>query len=298
MEKGLVFDIQKFSINNGPGIRTTAFLKGCPLRCLWCHNPESFSGRPQLMFKEKLCRLCGECARACGSGAVRVDGNGRSYDASKCTACGGCCDACVFDAVSMCGREYTSAELCGILLEDKAFYDDSGGGITLSGGEPAMQPEFCMEVLDAMRASGVHTALDTSGFCREDVFRRVVASADLVLFDIKHMDARAHKRLTGVDNGVILRNLEWLAGEGKPLTVRYPLIPGLNDREEDIAALACYLSGLGIGEIEVSVFHNWGENKYTQLCAEPAENIRPYSDWERAEKLKLFEKNKIKYKLA
>ncbi len=173
MTKGIVFDIQKFSINNGPGIRTTAFLKGCPLRCVWCHNPESFSRRPQIMYKEKLCVRCGECARVCDYGAVRMDENGRLYDPEKCVMCGACCDACMFEAISLCGEAYTAQELSDILLQDKDYYESSGGGVTLSGGEPTMQPDFCVEVFGIMRGEGVHTALDTSGYCAEDVFERV-----------------------------------------------------------------------------------------------------------------------------
>lgn len=224
---GRIFDITEFCLHDGPGIRTTVFLKGCPLRCQWCHNPEGQRFEKELMVSLNGCTGCGACQRACPSGA-------------RCTACGTCVTACPHRLRRVAGMDIEAAALAERILRDRDVFEQSGGGATLSGGEALAQPEFLLELLE--RLAGVHTALDTSGYAPETVFREAAKLSSMILYDVKLLDPEAHLRYTGVDNRPILDNLDWLCGERIPFIVRVPLIPGVNDGAF-LEALADRLAG-------------------------------------------------------
>lgn len=209
MTKGRIFDIKRFAVHDGSGIRTTVFLKGCPLKCLWCHNPEGISFRPQLAFYRHKCVGCGECAGVCPTGAQTMSADGHAYDRERCTACGRCEPVCLGRALVLYGKEMTADELMPVLLEDKAFYDNSGGGITLSGGECLCQPDFCAELLRKAKENGLNTAVDTCGFVPRAAIDAVMPYTDMFLYDIKAMDETVHIRCTGHANQPILENLRY-----------------------------------------------------------------------------------------
>ncbi len=250
---GLIFHIMRFSLRDGPGIRTTIFLKGCPLRCSWCHNPEGQSFGPSVMFFEERCRHCGDCAQVCPHGLT------------ECEACGLCVEACVAEARQLAGRSVSVAETLAEIERDVVFFDESGGGVTLSGGEPLAQPEFAGALLAACRARGIHTALDTCGMAPVDVLLRVAARADLVLFDLKAMQGGLHVQYTGAPNTAILENLEALAAAGRSVIVRYPLIPGVNDGAGELRAMAEFLRPLGLRRVDLLPYHRMGIDKYRRL---------------------------------
>ena len=261
---GLVFNIMRFSLDDGPGIRTAVFLKGCPLECWWCHNPESQGFQPALLYFEDRCRRCGDCIPVCPRGAIgNQDGVVRL--SAACQACGTCVEACLAGAREVAGREMTVAEVVDEVERDSVFFDQSGGGVTLSGGEPLSQPGFAAALLWECRARGIHTVLDTCGMADETTFLRVSAQADLVLYDLKLVDAALHARYTGAANAGILRNLEALAATGRPVIVRVPLIPGVNDGADQIAGLASLLHRLGLSRLDLLPYHRIGIQKYRRL---------------------------------
>ena len=263
---GTIFDIKRFAVHDGPGIRTTVFFKGCPLRCLWCHNPESMKIQRQIVFFENKCIGCGECFKRCPNGAVEATPQGRKYYRDKCVLCGTCVEYCYAEATVMQGREISVEEVVEEVEKDVPFYENSGGGVTLSGGEPAMQPEFCIAVLRKCREAGMHTTLDTSGHVKWDTFSRILEYVDLLLYDIKHMDPQKHKEYTGVSNELILSNLKKLDGLGIPIEIRMPMIPGLNDSEENLSAAAQFLSKMkNVQRIKLLPYHRLGEGKYERL---------------------------------
>lgn len=223
MSTGLLFDIKEFAVHDGPGVRTTVFFKGCPLRCIWCHNPEGISPEKQLMTKASRCRHCGRCLRPCTH--------------PECRPFGRCLYACPDALISVCGREWSADELTARLTRDAALMRDSGGGVTFSGGEPLMQPDFLTEMLDRMRRENIHTAIETSGAAAPAVFQACARAASLVIMDIKLADPAAHKRYTGADNAVILDNAAFLQKSGVPHLFRTPLIPGITDTEENLRAI-------------------------------------------------------------
>ncbi|MBI4875514.1 MAG: glycyl-radical enzyme activating protein [Acidobacteria bacterium] len=243
----------RFSLRDGPGIRTTVFLKGCPLRCAWCHNPESQDFGPSLMFNAERCRHCGDCEAVCPHGLA------------ACEVCGRCVEACVAEARQLAGRRVTVAELVAEIERDAIFFDESGGGVTLSGGEPMAQAEFSRAVLAACRARGIHTALDTCGQAPAETLLGVAAHADMVLFDLKAMDSDLHRRYTGVPNHAILANLTALAQAGHAVVVRYPLIPGVNDSAPELQAMADFLRPLGLRRLDLLPYHGIGIDKYRRL---------------------------------
>lgn len=266
----LVFNIQKFSIHDGPGIRTTVFVKGCPLRCRWCANPESQLTQAQVRWDRSACVGCGSCAAACPSGALLLTGEGVRADGAKCIGCGACARACGSHALTLDGEAKTVADVVRICLQDEMFYEESGGGVTVSGGEPLMHPDFVCELLTALRSKGVHTALETTGFASPEVFDRVTAQADLLLFDVKHHDSEQHVQGTGVPSGPIVENLRRAIAAGKAVLPRIPVIPGYNDSAEDARGFAELLAGVGAVRAQLLPFHQLGEKKYEMLGMEYA----------------------------
>ncbi|HPD15380.1 MAG TPA: glycyl-radical enzyme activating protein [Planctomycetota bacterium] len=263
---GRVFNIQRFSIHDGPGIRTTVFLKGCSLACVWCHNPESIAEAPELAFFPAKCIRCGHCFAACETGARRLEGGEARYDRARCRVCGRCAEVCYAEAIVVEGRELTADEVVAEVLRDKPFYDNSGGGVTLSGGEPLLQADFCAEVLSRCRARGVHTALDTAACVPWAAFERVLPDTRLVLLDLKLADSDRHRRATGAGNELILANARRLGTTGVPLRVRVPIVPGWTDDEGNLAAIADIARELpNLEGVELLPYHRFAESKYQRL---------------------------------
>ena len=268
MQSGMIYDIQRMSTEDGPGVRTTVFLKGCPLRCLWCSNPESQSFQPQLMLFDNMCTACGECLKACPYDAVTVEGEKYNRDISLCRNCGACAEVCPSKARVMSGKLMTVEDVMKIVRKDMLFYVNSGGGVTFGGGEPASSGEFLVALLEASQREGLHTCVDTSGYCSPELFKKILAQTELFLFDCKHMDSEQHKHLTGLDNALILANLRTALASRVPVRIRVPLMPGLNDTEENINAMAAFLQEFTVSEVDVLPCHAFGRNKYVALCLE------------------------------
>ncbi len=274
--QGILYNIQRMSTQDGPGLRTTVFFKGCPLRCLWCSNPESQILHPQAMFFKNLCTGCGRCLDVCPSGAIFRDGDRCDRDFSRCRNCGRCAQVCPTTAASLSGKAYSVEDVMRLVEKDAAFYCNSGGGVTFSGGECTVQGDFLLALLDACQREGFHTCVDTCGHTDPRLFRQIMAKADLFLFDIKHMDSTQHKRLVGVDNSTILANLRTLlACCPEKARIRIPLMPQLNDAEDNIAAVADFLCPFGIRQVDILPCHSYGRNKYEALH-KPAPEIPAY----------------------
>lgn len=267
---GWVFNIQRYSVHDGPGIRTTVFLKGCPLRCLWCDNPESQLIKPQFVFWEDRCIRCGNCLAICPLSAVTEDSNGiKRINPEQCDLCGLCVDQCYADALEQVGKVMTAAEVLALVVEDRLFYDESGGGMTLSGGEPLAQPQFAYGLLKGASMHGIRTAIETSGYAPWRIWESLLPYLDLILYDLKEVDPARHKRFTGMSNEKILDNIRWLAGTGKPVVVRRPVIRGYNDTLESIHALGRFVQELKtIQEIDLLPYHRLGQSKYKRLGQE------------------------------
>ena len=265
---GKIFDIQHFSIHDGPGIRTTVFLKGCPLTCLWCQNPESHKKDVQIMVSPNLCIGCGKCLAECMHEALSLKESKISIDREKCTACGACAAVCRQKAITLVGEEYSPQEVLDDVKSDIAFYKNSGGGVTLSGGEVLMQADFSTELLKLCREAGISTAIETTCYANWEKVKQIVDQTDLVLLDLKHMDSDTHKRLTGVPNELILENAKKIKSElDKPIWARIPVIPGQNDSDENITATAEFVSTYLGNETQVHLlpYHNMGEGKKEML---------------------------------
>lgn len=264
---GVVFNIQKFCISDGPGIRTTVFLKGCPLNCDWCHNPESHSIKPQLLFSKDGCAQCGACGSVCKNGVHSFKGF-HTLDRTKCTACGDCVDQCGGNLLELAGKDMSAEAVIDEVLGDKPFYETSGGGLTVSGGEPLMQPLFTLEILRLAKQNGIHTAVETSGYADFETIQKIAKYTDLFLYDYKITDCELHKELTGVGNRTILENLQKLDGIGAKIILRCPIIPSINDNEAHFSSVAKTANSLkNILAIEVLPYHNFGVSKREKLGA-------------------------------
>lgn len=270
MSSGIIFDIKHYSINDGPGIRTTVFFKGCPLHCAWCHNPESISPLPQKMYNEGKCIGCKECVKACPENACTLTPAGIVTDVDLCTSCGKCADVCPTLATEMSGRQ---AEVEEILLEvekDRPFYEESGGGVTFSGGEPTRQAQFLLELLKECGARKLHRAVDTCGLVKQETMMAVAEECDHFLFDLKHMDTDKHRLWTGSGNELIHENLRALARRGSVISIRIPLIAGINADEKNIEESARFLASLEGQKVVVNLlpYHDIAVNKYKRLGEE------------------------------
>jgi len=277
MESGLVLNIQRYSIHDGPGIRTTVFLKGCPLSCWWCHNPESQCANPELIVVETRCVRCGMCRKVCPAEQLPASadaadpanpqaGDGVRAAPVACTLCGACVEACPAGAIQMAGRKMTPAEILAEVRRDRIFYDDSGGGLTVSGGEPLMQPAFVMAILRACRDDGISTAVDTSGCgCREHLLE-MAALTDLFLYDLKLADPARHAVYTGLSNDLILGNLRALGEVHSNIWVRMPLVPGINDSAEDLDAAGEIIRHIkGVQQVNLLAYHETAAHKFERL---------------------------------
>ncbi len=260
--KATVTEIKRFAVHDGDGIRTTVFLKGCPLRCVWCHNPEGLVKEKQLAFYAHKCTGCGECVKVCS--AHVFEANKHVFEREKCIACGKCTDVCAVDALKIYGKEMTAREVLDVVLEDKAFYDSSGGGLTISGGECLTYPDFCEELLRLAKQNGVNTAVDTCGFVPRATLDRVIPYADIFLYDVKAIDEDVHVKCTGVSNKLILDNLRYLDEKGCKTEIRTPCVPGWNDGELD--KIAEFVSTLkNVTKAVVLEYNPLAESKYDAL---------------------------------
>lgn len=262
---GFLMDVKPFAVHDGPGIRTTLFLKGCPLKCVWCHNPEGISRTPQLAFYAHKCVHCGECAAVCPRGAHRMREGRHEFFPEPCNACGACERVCPGGALRLFGRKISVGQAVEILLKDRLFYEESGGGVTLSGGEPLLQSAFCREVLAEMKKEGIHTAVDTCGFVRWEAFEQVLPVTDLFLYDLKHTDSAQHRKLTGQGNELILENLRKLSGRKARIEVRIPLVPGCNDSPENVRRTGELLENLSVEKVRLLRCHSLARSKYAAL---------------------------------
>jgi pyruvate formate lyase activating enzyme len=287
--EGIVFNIQRYSIDDGPGVRTTVFLKGCPLNCLWCSNPESINPMPEITYRYTSCKRCGTCVSACTIGAITLDEDGIHIDRTNCNRCGACVSVCVPEALKISGQKMFVDEVFKIVKKDIDYYEVSGGGLTCSGGEILAQSEFVAALFRRCREAGIHTCADTSGWGSREAMETILEYCDLVYFDLKLMDASEHKRLCGQSHDLILNNLALIAEEKIPVVLRVPLIPGCNDSEENITAIAETAARLlKDSPIHILPYHRYGMNKYRMLDLKyPLENTEsPASeDLNRAKKI-------------
>lgn len=266
-----VFNIQTYCIHDGPGIRSTVFVKGCPLRCIWCANPESNAAYPELMTYSSKCTGCGRCVDACGKGAISIGPYGDKFvaltDREKCVNCGACVAQCPSDAREIAGEKMTVREAIDKVKKDKLFYDGSGGGMTISGGEALAHPKFSANLFAAAHAEGIHTAIETSSFAPRAVIDEVFAHVDLALLDVKHMDSAKHKELTGVANEIILDNIRHIHNDlHVPVLLRLPTIPDYNDDEANIRATAAFAAELGHDvSLNLLPYHKLGDSKSESL---------------------------------
>lgn len=262
--KARIFEVKRFAVHDGDGIRTTVFFKGCPLKCVWCHNPEGISTKSELAYYAHKCIVCGECQNVCPTGAHTIENGKHSFNREKCIICGKCTDVCLSDALILYGKEMTVEELLPVLLKDKDFYDNSGGGVTLSGGECLLQADFCAELLKNLKKYDISTAVDTCGFVSQDALDKVIPYTDIFLYDVKAFNEELHKKITGHSNKRILENLLYLDKQGSKTEIRIPYVPNYNDKE--IHQIGKFLSSLKhLIKVRILPYHNYASSKYKSL---------------------------------
>jgi len=292
---GKVYDIQGFSVQDGPGIRTTVFMKGCPLQCPWCHSPESQQFHAQLSWMSMRCvgvDTCSDCLDACSRGAItpaQLTQHATTQESirhihinrSICDNCGDCTEVCYRNALYMCGTDYSVEDLLNRVLKDKPFYEQSGGGVTISGGEPLSQPDFVLQFLQRLKESGIHTALDTTGYTQYEIIDKALPYTDLFLYDLKQMDSSQHKIVTGVPNELILENAQKIAKNGGKIQIRIPMIPDFNDSEESFQSTGLFCKSLGdaVTVIQLLPYHTLGVMKHQRISeGKPIPEAEPPSD--------------------
>ena len=280
--KGVIFNVQHYSIHDGPGIRTTVFLKGCPLKCFWCQNPESQDHKPVIFLNAEKCTGCGMCVDVCPEEAIRIIDNISVTDRKLCKGLGNCAEICPNDARNLMGRYITAGEVFEDVNSDAIFYQNSGGGVTISGGDPVAQPDFTISILKLCRDAGIHTAIDTCGYTNWETLKKILEYVDLVLYDFKHMDSDEHRKNTGVTNDLILDNVKKIHHELKlPMLARVPILPGSNDSFENLERTARFISNElanGIG-VHLLPYHRLGETKYERMEeSEKSIPVQPPSD--------------------
>lgn len=290
MTEGFISAIQRFSIHDGPGIRTVIFFKGCPLNCPWCSNPETRSVDHDIMHAMTTCIQCGLCLNHCPNHCIEVDDGVFHIDRLKCKGCGKCAEICPTNSISIRGERRSVSDLLEIIKADAIFYRRSGGGVTFSGGEPLFQAEFLSWLAAACKNAGIRTAIETTGYCSSENLKRVMPHIDLFLYDLKIIDPKKHREITGVCNELIKENLQLISNEGKEIIVRVPVIPGYTRDRENLIAVAEASKKANVKQINLLPYHNYGENKYTQLGKKyEIQNIKPLTKEDLAEEKKLFE---------
>jgi pyruvate formate lyase activating enzyme len=279
MIKGTIFNIQRFSLHDGPGIRTTVFFKGCPLNCIWCQNPEGIAREPQLIRQQQKCISCYSCLELCPQGAVKKGPTGPIVDPELCRNCFLCSDICPAGAVEKAGQEISAEDLAAKLLQDRIVFEESGGGVTFSGGEPFMQPAFLIRVLKLLKQQGIKTAIETCGYTGWSWLEQAAAVTDLFIYDLKLIDEEQYLKYTGISGNKILGNLKRLVNLNIALQIRMPLIKGINDQEASQKKAAAFLMDLGIDTIELIPYHNFGEGKYEKISRDyQLKGMPKYSD--------------------
>lgn len=301
MKQPLIFDIKRYAINDGPGIRITIFIKGCPLSCKWCHNPESQSPSAQKLYTETKCIGAQECVKVCPEDALTLTPKGIVTDYKACTLCGICADVCPTKALEMTGHLYEVDELIQIIQKERIHIDQSGGGVTFSGGEPLMHPEFLLKMLEACGENNLHRTVDTCGFADLETLLEVAKQTELFLFDLKSMDAVKHKKWTGVSNKLILQNLRVLAETGANINIRIPFIKNVNADYNSIAEMATFIAGLSGKKPMVNIlpYHNIAANKYIKLGSKYNEfNMAEPSEEEQKRAVAIFKKFGLKAEIG
>lgn len=299
MNKAIVVNMQKYSVHDGPGIRTTVFFKGCPLNCMWCHNPETQSFKRQFMLDSEKCCGCGRCAAACPEKAILMQNENPFTDMNKCMRCGRCVDFCVNGARDIAGKEWTMQELMKEIEKDRMFYEQSGGGVTLSGGECMMQIDFLEELIERCNEKGISVVVDTCGHAPYESFQRIKDKVQLFLYDVKLVNSEKHRKYTGQDNSLILENLRRLVEDGAEIKLRIPLIQGINTDDENIRDTISLARELGLHNVNLLPYHDIGKGKYERLNRHYQEELMKVPSDETMQWIKgEFEKNGFHVKIG
>jgi len=299
MSKGIIFDIKRFAIHDGNGIRTTVFFKGCPLRCIWCHNPEGISSEKELMYHSERCIWCLDCKNICKWDAISEKRETILIDINKCNMCGDCVKVCSTTALELIGKQVSADDLIKEIEKDTIFYNESGGGVTFSGGEPLMQTGFLNEILCRCKEKNINTVLDTSGFAESKVLKKIMDKVDVFLYDLKIIDNNEHIKYTGVPNELILKNIEFLISTKKHVQVRFPLIPQITDKEKNLNDMIKFLLNLNIKKISILPYHSSGVEKLKRLNKKEIQKVIKSVPKKRVDEIKRkFEENEFKVKIG